>query len=100
MTETSEASGESMVLPPNSCLPSLTKRYVEGREYSPTSAKDNKQHIEQIRTNERVPGDTHYYEKDGSRTHVDGENHVEPPMTFKRIMSLIAMAFRKPRTYS
>ena len=52
------------------------------------------EHVEQIHTNERVPGHTNYYEKDGLRTSGDGEDHDhEPPMTFNRIMSLIAMAF-------
>ncbi|KAF2451629.1 MFS multidrug transporter-like protein [Karstenula rhodostoma CBS 690.94] len=52
------------------------------------------EHIEHIHTKERVPGHTNYYEKDGLRTYGDDENHdVEPPMTFSRIMSLIAMAF-------
>jgi hypothetical protein len=53
-------------------------------------------HIEDIKTDEQVPGHINYHEKDSARTSNDGENHdVEPPMTFKRIMSLIAMAFRK-----
>lgn len=56
----------------------------------------SKDHIEHVKTNERVPGHTNYYEKDGLRTYGDGVDHDhEPPMTFKRIMSLIAMAFRK-----
>ncbi|SLM33307.1 Major facilitator superfamily domain, general substrate transporter [Lasallia pustulata] len=47
-----------------------------------------------IHTNERVPGNTHYYEKNGLRTYGDDEDHDhEPPMTFHRIMSLLAMAF-------
>jgi hypothetical protein len=55
------------------------------------------EHFEHVHTNERVPGHTNYYEKNGLRTYGDGEDHdIEPPMTFKRIMSLIAMAFRKP----
>jgi hypothetical protein len=59
-------------------------------------AKPAVDHVEQVHTNERVPGHTNYYEKDGLRTYGDGEDHdQEPPMTFKRIMSLIAMAFRK-----
>lgn len=54
------------------------------------------EHVEQIRTNERVPGHTNYYEKNGLRTYGDDEDHDhEPPMTFKRIMSLMAMAFCK-----
>jgi len=61
--------------------------------HSPT-AKATETRIEHIHTNERVPGHTNYYEKDGLRTYGDGEDHdVEPPMTSKRIMSLIAMAF-------
>ncbi|KAJ9638267.1 hypothetical protein H2201_008867 [Coniosporium apollinis] len=45
-------------------------------------------HIEQI---EGHPG---LYEKDGLRIYGDGEDHDhEPPMTKRRIMSLVAMAF-------
>ncbi|MCJ1259289.1 hypothetical protein MMC24_007125 [Lignoscripta atroalba] len=51
-------------------------------------------HVGAIHTNERVPGHTNYYEKDGLRTYGDDEDHDhEPPMSFHRIMSLIAMAF-------
>jgi hypothetical protein len=51
-------------------------------------------HVEQVHTNERVPGHTNYYEKDGLRTQGDGIDHeMEPKMTFARMMSLIAMAF-------
>ena len=69
--------------------------------------------IENVKTNERVPGRPGYDEKDGLRTYGDDEDHDhEPPvrqkpmfpfqstrltrvsqMTFKRMMSLIAMAF-------
>ena len=50
--------------------------------------------VEQIHTNERVPGNPSYYEKNGLRTYGDDEDHDhEPPMTFKRIMALVAMAF-------
>jgi hypothetical protein len=39
------------------------------------------QHLETIRTVSRVPGNTHYYEKDGLRTYGDGEDHDhEPPV--------------------
>ncbi|KAF9739472.1 trichothecene efflux pump, partial [Paraphaeosphaeria minitans] len=63
-------------------------------EHSPTAKPATREHIEQFHTNERVPGHTSYHEKDGLRTYGDDENHdVEPPMTFSRIMSLIAMAF-------
>ncbi|KAG4441557.1 hypothetical protein IFR05_002942 [Cadophora sp. M221] len=51
-------------------------------------------HVEQIATHDRVPGHTNYYEKNGLRTYGDGEDHDhEPPMSFRRMMSLIAMAF-------
>lgn len=51
-------------------------------------------HIENVHTNERVPGHENYYEKDGLRTQGDGIDHEsEPKMTFARMMSLIAMAF-------
>jgi hypothetical protein len=66
-----------------------------------SSAKDSgiaehehQENLDVIRTISRVPGNSHYYEKDGLRTYGDGEGHdTEPPMSFKRIMSLIAMAF-------
>lgn len=59
-----------------------------------TGAAAAPQHLETIRTVSRVPGNTHYYEKDGLRTYGDGEDHDhEPPMTMHRLMSLIAMAF-------
>ncbi|PVH88870.1 MFS multidrug transporter-like protein [Cadophora sp. DSE1049] len=65
---------------------------------SPTGSTDKEidsnHHIEAVRTVSRVPGNDHYYEKDGLRTYGDGEDHDhEPPMTFNRMMSLIAMAF-------
>jgi hypothetical protein len=54
------------------------------------------EHVEQVHTNERVPGHPNYYEKDGLRTQGDGIDHeAEPKMTFARMMSLIAMAFCK-----
>jgi hypothetical protein len=38
------------------------------------------QHLETIRTVSRVPGNPHYYEKDGLRTYGDDEDHDhEPP---------------------
>ena len=50
--------------------------------------------IEQINIDERVSEHTNHHEKNGLRTYGDGEDHdTEPPMTFSRIMSLIAMAF-------
>lgn len=37
------------------------------------------EHIEQIKTNERVPGHTNYYEKDGLRTYGDDEGRYRCP---------------------
>lgn len=52
--------------------------------------------LEPVHTNERVPGHDNYYEKGGLRTYGDGVDHDhEPKMSFRRIMSLIAMAFRQ-----
>jgi hypothetical protein len=75
----------------------ITKSIPDVSTNSPT-AKPTLDHVEQIHTNERVPGHSNYYEKDGLRTYGDGEDHEsEPKMTFARMMSLIAMAFRKQR---
>lgn len=53
-------------------------------------------HVERVHTNERVPGHVNYYEKDGLRTQGDGIDHdAEPRMSFARMMSLVAMAFRE-----
>ena len=71
--------------------------------------------VELVHTNEQVPGHPDYYEKGGLRTYGDNMDHDhEPPvsrpiqisiivcdlkaysalqMTFRRIMSLVAMAF-------
>ncbi|KAI4605875.1 hypothetical protein J4E80_010408 [Alternaria sp. BMP 0032] len=63
-------------------------------DHSPSASKPAFNHIEQIHTNEQVPGHTNYYEKDGLRTAGDGEDHdAEQPMNFKRLMALVAMAF-------
>ena len=38
--------------------------------------------VEQVRTNERVPGHNHYYEANGLRTNGDEEDHDhEPPVS-------------------
>ncbi|KAL9081099.1 MAG: hypothetical protein Q9157_000304 [Trypethelium eluteriae] len=70
---------------------------IETGSESPTSVKEKEvelEHVEQIKTRERVPGHANYYEKDGLRTYGDDEDHDhEPPMTTARILSLIAMAF-------
>lgn len=69
---------------------------ADGSNASPNGEKATLEHVEQIHTNERVPGHTNYYEKGGLRTYGDGEDHDhEPKMTFSRAMSLVAMAFRK-----
>jgi hypothetical protein len=48
------------------------------KEIEPT----NGQHLEVIRTVSRVPGNDHYYEKDGLRTYGDDEDHDhEPPVS-------------------
>ena len=39
--------------------------------------------LAEVRTNERVPGHTAYFEKDGIRTYGDGQDHDhEPPVCF------------------
>ena len=52
---------------------------------SPISASEKEAelaHIEQIKTRERVPGHSDYYEKDGLRTYGDDEDHDhEPPVS-------------------
>lgn len=49
---------------------------------------------ERVPTHDRVPGHPGYYEKGGLRTYGDDEDHDhEPPMTFRRIMALVSMAF-------
>jgi hypothetical protein len=72
---------------------------AEASDHSPVGEKSTMAHVEQIHTNERVPGHTDYYEKDGVRTYGDGIDHdAEPKMSFQRMMSLIAMAFRKSKS--
>jgi hypothetical protein len=40
-------------------------------------------HLEVVRTVSQVPGNSHYYEKDGLRTYGDDEDHDhEPPVRF------------------
>lgn len=51
--------------------------------YGSTAAADEKarntEHVEQVKTKERVPGHTNYYEKGGLRTYGDGEDHDHEP---------------------
>jgi hypothetical protein len=42
-------------------------------------APTNAQQLEVIRTVSRVPGNDHYYEKDGLRTYGDDEDHEHEP---------------------
>ncbi|TGO52987.1 hypothetical protein BOTNAR_0307g00040 [Botryotinia narcissicola] len=42
-------------------------------------------HVEVVRTVSRVPGNAHYYEKDGVRTYGDGEDHDHEPPTGSQI---------------
>ncbi|KAH8684839.1 MFS multidrug transporter-like protein [Tricladium varicosporioides] len=59
-----------------------------------TSRVTHLENLEVIRTISQVPGNSHYYEKDGLRTYGDDEDHDhEPPMTIHRLMSLVSMAF-------
>ncbi|KAL2042739.1 hypothetical protein N7G274_004498 [Stereocaulon virgatum] len=61
---------------------------------SPPGEKAVETQVEHVKTIERVPGHPGYYEKGGLRTYGDDEDHDhEPPMTIKRFMSLVAMAF-------
>lgn len=46
--------------------------------------------IENIRTISRVPGNDHYYEKDGLRTYGDDEDHDhEPPVCFSTVQNIL-----------
>ena len=48
---------------------------------SPVEEKAVSSQLEAVHTNERVPGHSAYYEKDGLRTYGDGEDHDhEPPV--------------------
>ena len=53
-------------------------------ETSPVGEKSND--LEAVRTRERVPGHSNYYEKNGLRTYGDDEDHDhEPPVSHKRL---------------
>lgn len=66
---------------------------VEAQHNATAHEKAGAQNLEQVPIHDRVPGHTNYYEKDGLRTYGDDLDHDhEPPMTKKRIMSLVAMA--------
>ncbi|KAI4751325.1 MFS general substrate transporter [Aureobasidium sp. EXF-3400] len=56
--------------------------------------KEATQHIERVQTRDSERGHAGYLEKDGLRIDNDDQDHyTEPPMSLKRMMSLIAMAF-------
>jgi hypothetical protein len=61
-----------------------TEKHIPGEHSGSESPIDDKEaaaHVEQIHTNERVPGHAGYYEKDGLRTYGDDEDHDhEPPV--------------------
>jgi hypothetical protein len=61
-TQTTSNSSESAPTPPPEAHVGASK------EIAPA-------HVEQIHTNERVPGHPGYYEKDGLRTYGDDEDH-------------------------
>jgi hypothetical protein len=46
----------------------------------------NHEHLETIRTVSRVPGNPHYYEKDGLRTYGDDEDHDHEPPVGRRVV--------------
>ena len=48
---------------------------------APVETKETMAHVEQVHTNEKVPGHPGYYEKNGLRTYGDDEDHDhEPPV--------------------
>jgi hypothetical protein len=50
------------------------------------------ENLEPIRTISRVPGNTHYYEKDGLRTYGDDEDHDhEPPVSSSSPFAYLAL---------
>lgn len=73
----------SPFLPAHSSFPvtlsNMAERAESPHSSSPTSTQQSTdkafttEHVERIRTNERVPGHTNYYEKDGLRTYGDDE---------------------------
>jgi hypothetical protein len=61
----------------------------------------NAQHLENIRTVSRVPGNPNYYEKDGLRTYGDDEDHDhEPPVGCIAITLAVIMLTNPPDDYS
>lgn len=51
------------------------------------SGNEHVETLENIHTNERVPGHDNYYEKDGLRTYGDGQDHDhEPPVRMDAVL--------------
>jgi len=63
-----------------------------------TGGANRTQHLENIRTVSRVPGNPNYYEKDGLRTYGDDEDHDhEPPVSWTVIVPAGHMLMNAPR---
>jgi hypothetical protein len=50
---------------------------------------DMEEQAHRIRTKERVPGHTNYYEKDGLRTEGDNEDHEHEPPVGKGVVMFV-----------
>lgn len=62
-------------------------------EASPTGEKGNKT-LQAIHTNERVPGQSNYFEKDGLRTYGDDEDHEHEPRVHYTLAYLLLRLMR------
>ncbi|OJD36385.1 mfs multidrug transporter-like protein [Diplodia corticola] len=77
----------------SSSVDDVEKADMRALEHTSTAATKEST-TKPVRTVSEVPGNPNYYERDGLRTYGDGMDHDhEPPMTFKRCMALVAMAF-------
>lgn len=64
-------------------------KHAVAHEASSDSEKGIDSQVEQVHTNERIPGHPEYYEKDGLRTYGDGLDHDhEPPV---RLVSAVCL---------
>jgi hypothetical protein len=67
---------------------------VEGSlEKETAPANTNAQHLENIRTVSRVPGNPNYYEKDGLRTYGDDEDHDHEPPVCSAAKSRVRLSY-------
>ena len=73
---------------------------------SPTSSHSAEVHvnekgtearIEAVRTKERIPGQPHYYEKDGLRTYGDNEDHDHEPRVSETVPRSWSMLYNSVR---